>query len=279
MSKIEQAIEESILQDRIVHVEASDEEMNELSAESDDEVENGSETEYWGKDEEGNTWRVHATPRRPNVTDRAKRYRAQKNRPPGKKVCTFCGRRRNIDIDHITGDESDGTVDNLMFLCRACNTTKGIVQARHRIGIRTRQYNPARRRVNFTEFKEAARTLLGGPGDPGEATWLIRTTPPEQRAEFAERIAESNPFKSDAQRRKFYAMLERGEISAATLRNFSRDNPSFPTFAQYAHGVSIHRRGGHDEGGRIIHATPPAARHKYAQQIARLKRLRGEVPF
>jgi hypothetical protein len=61
MSKVEQAIEESVLRDQIVHVEASDEEMDELSAESDDWVENGSETEYWGKDEDGNTWRVHAT--------------------------------------------------------------------------------------------------------------------------------------------------------------------------------------------------------------------------
>jgi hypothetical protein len=79
MSRVEQAIEESILQDRIVHVDVSDEEMDELSAESDAEVENGSETEYWGKDEEGNTWRVHATRLKPEEKEFV-RYRIDASR-------------------------------------------------------------------------------------------------------------------------------------------------------------------------------------------------------
>jgi hypothetical protein len=58
-----------------------------------------------------------------------------------------------------------------------------------------------------------------------------------------------------------------------------RSNPAAPTYAQYAHAVSIHQRSAHDEGGKIIHATPPALRHRYALQIARTKRQRGEVPF
>jgi hypothetical protein len=33
------------------------------------------------------------------------------------------------------------------------------------------------------------------------------------------------PFKSDAQRRKFYAMEDRGEISTATLKKWERETP------------------------------------------------------
>lgn len=218
------------------------------------------------------------------ITDRAKRYRANRNPPPGKKMCNFCASRQNVDIDHVTGDESDGTAENLIYLCRPCNTQKGIVQARNRIGVRTRQYNPWKF-PTFAQFKHGAAVLLGfAPGDVGEATELVRSTPPDKRAAFAEKIEAANPFRSDAQRRKFYAMAARGEISQATLEKFRQGNPAAPpTFAQYAHGVSIHdkKTHAHDEGGAIIHATPPALRRKYARQIAGKKRKRShdEVPF
>lgn len=187
------------------------------------------------------------------ITDRGKRYRAQKNRPPGRKLCNFCANRKNVDVDHITGNESDGEPENLMYLCRPCNTTKGIVQKRNRIGIRTRQYNPAGKVPTFAQFKHAAAILLGRvQGDAGTATELIRITPPERRAAYAERIAK-NPAEA-------------------------------PTLAQYAHAVTIHKRGAHDEGGKIIHATPPAIRSQYARQMAVYKRkrraaARAEVPF
>jgi hypothetical protein len=215
-----------------------------------------------------------------NITDRAKRYRAHRNPPPGRKICNFCARRQNVDIDHVTGDESDDEPDNLMYLCRPCNTRKGIVQARNRIGTRTRQFNPMKV-PTFAQFKAHAAALLGiGPGDPTAATAAIRATPPEKRAEFAEKIEAANPFKSEAQRRKFFAMAERGEISQATLRKWKKGNPAVPTFTQYLHGVSIHKRGAHDEGGAIIHATPKAKRREYADKIAEFKRQRrGEVPF
>jgi len=216
------------------------------------------------------------------ITDRAKRYRANRNPPPGRKICNFCASRKNVDIDHVTGDESDDDEANKIYLCRPCNTRKGITQARNRIGVRTRQFNPHTFKVpTFAEFKQRAQVLLGiEPGDVGEATAAIRATPPERRAEYAERIERANPFKSEAQRRKFFAMAERGEISQATLKKFMRDNPAAPTFAQYAHGVSIHQRHAHDEGGAIIHATPKNLRHKYAQEIARKKAAsRSEVPF
>jgi hypothetical protein len=218
------------------------------------------------------------------ITDRAKRYRAHRNPPPGPRRCNFCASRKNIDIDHITGDESDDTPDNLMYLCRPCNTLKGITQARNRVGVRTRQYNPHVFKIpTFAEFKHSAAVLLGvDPGDVGKATAAVKATPPEKRAEYAGKIETANPFKSEAQRRKFFAMAARGEISQATLRKFERGNPAaVPTFQQYAFAVATHAHSGkHDEGGAIIHATPKAKRSEYAERIAELKkRRRGEVPF
>jgi hypothetical protein len=215
------------------------------------------------------------------ITDRAKRYRANRNRPAGKKRCNFCASRKNIDVDHISGDESDGEPSNLMYLCRSCNTRKAITQARNRIGTRTRQFNPFITIPSFQQFKDAAQVLIGvKPGDAAKATATVQAAPPEKREQFADKIDAANPFQSDAQRRKFFAMAGRGEISQATLKKFMRDNPAAPTFAQYVHGVIEHKRGAKDEGGKIIHATPRALRSQYAEKIADIKRQRrGEVPF
>jgi hypothetical protein len=59
-------------------------------------------------------------------------------------------------------------------------------------------------------------------------------------------------------------------------------NPSsgVPTFQQYVWAVTHHSRGGHDERGAIIHATPRSKRIDYARRIADIKRSRrGQVPF
>ena len=168
------------------------------------------------------------------LTDRAKRYRANRNPPPGPRRCNFCAARRNVDVDHITGDETDEEPANLMYLCRSCNGRKAVTQKRNRIGVRTRQFNPAQRAATFGQFKNAAAVLLGvTPGDAAEATELIRATPSKTRTRYADRIEQANPFKSEAQRRKFFAMAARGEISQATLKKFERDNPAAPTYAQW----------------------------------------------
>jgi len=138
---------------------------------------------------------------------------ANRRPPAGPKICTLCGSRRNIDVDHIGGDESDDSPENKMWTCRPCNTLKGIVQARNRIGIRTRQFNPAAV-PTFAQFKHHAAVLTGAiQGDAARATSAIRSTPPATRARYARQLAAANPFKSEAQRRKFFAMAERGEIS------------------------------------------------------------------
>jgi hypothetical protein len=188
------------------------------------------------------------------ITDRAKRYRAHRNPPPGPKRCNFCASRRNVDIDHISGNEAEGEQENLIWLCRSCNSTKAVIQARNRIGVRTAQYNP-QENPGFSAFVHAAAVLLGlRKGNAGEATRTIRNTAPATRAGYAARMAK---------------------------------NPA-PDFQQYVFGVTHHQRGAHDEGGAIIHATPPTLRRRYALEIASLKRQRGtgtrrtaadEVPF
>ena len=60
MTNAQQAIDDSISQNRIVHIdEPTQEDLDCLMVESDDSVENGPVTEYWGRDEDSNDWRVH----------------------------------------------------------------------------------------------------------------------------------------------------------------------------------------------------------------------------
>jgi hypothetical protein len=204
-----------------------------------------------------------ATPRRLRpvecITDRAKRYRANANPPAGPKLCGFCGARQPRDIDHIDGDEGNGTGWNLTRLCRTCNARKAIVQKKAGVGTRTRQYNPQRfpappnKQPSFAEYVKAVLILRGDqPGNVRRAGEVIQLTDQSHRDQYTRRIA--------------------------SVQN--------PTFAEYAHAVAIHhgRRyipgkgftaGAHDEGGKVIHATPPAQRSEYARRIAAGKRKRG----
>ena len=181
------------------------------------------------------------------ITDRAKRYRANRNPPEGPRRCGFCWASNPRDIDHIDGDEGNGAPNNLQYLCRSCNTKKGITQARAKVGKRTRQRNPAPvKPLRYAEYLRAVEVLRGDrPGDVSTAAARLQATNSQQRQAYAARRAERNPA---------------------------------PTFGQYARAVSIHQRGAHDEGGAIIHETPASLRSQYAREIARRKRA-SQVPF
>jgi hypothetical protein len=184
------------------------------------------------------------------ITDRAKRYRASEYPPDGRRRCAFCADSGpRLDIDHIDGHESNGSRRNLMYLCRSCNTLKGITQKRAGEGTRTRQYNPqpaAATAPGFRQYVDAVHVLRGDrPGNVRKAARVMQATPPAKREEFVDRIgAARNP------------------------------EPTAPTYQQYAYAVSIHdkRTHAHDEGGAIIHATPTALRRVYAARIADAKR-------
>ena len=65
----------------------------------------------------GASWRKAAH----QITDRAKRYRANAPEccPPLPRKCALCSSRRFVVVDHIDGDESNGSPQNLRWLCRA----------------------------------------------------------------------------------------------------------------------------------------------------------------
>jgi hypothetical protein len=68
------------------------------------------------------------------ITDRAKRYRANRTPPPGPRVCAWCKSKKNVGIDHIDGDESNGHPKNLQWLCKRHNAEKAVAQIRAGIG-------------------------------------------------------------------------------------------------------------------------------------------------
>jgi hypothetical protein len=87
-------------------------------------------------------------------------------------------------IDHRDGDESNGDPDNLRYLCKSCNTKRGLVMARSGQGVRTRQFNPGAR--TLAEYTEAALQHTRDAHDSGGA--IIHETPKEKRQEFAAEI-------------------------------------------------------------------------------------------
>jgi hypothetical protein len=52
-------------------------------------------------------------------------------------------------------------------------------------------------------------------------------------------------------------------------------NPGAETLAQYTEAAIAHRRGEHDEGGRVIHETPPERRSRFAKEIWQRRRQHG----
>jgi hypothetical protein len=77
------------------------------------------------------------------ITDRALRYRANRQPPPGPRICCLCGATRNVEVGHVNGHEEDTAAANLLWTCRGCNVRCGNTLRRAGIGRLTRQYNPA----------------------------------------------------------------------------------------------------------------------------------------
>jgi hypothetical protein len=126
------------------------------------------------------------------ISDRAKRYRAneRENIPPGPKQCGFCGRRRNVGVHHITGDENDGDKNNLMWACKSCNGSIAARMKRAGVGRRTVQYNPPRgsRKDSMKAYGDAIKVMRGVfEGDVGKAVATIRATPRALRSSFTSR--------------------------------------------------------------------------------------------
>jgi hypothetical protein len=126
---------------------------------------------------------------KPNVSDRAKRYRANQPgcRPSGLKKCKLCGSRSDVMVDHVDGNESNGRKSNLRWLCRSCNNTLGAEMAKTGQGRRTVQYNPAHKGARtLGEYMQAVLEHTRGAHDA--AGKIIHDTPKSRRREFASEI-------------------------------------------------------------------------------------------
>jgi hypothetical protein len=124
--------------------------------------------------------------RKPVVTDRAKRYRANQPGclPVGRRICAGCGSRHQLMVDHRDGNESNGAKSNLRWLCRSCNTKRGAAMAKAGKGKRTRQYNPGAKTLGA--YTAAVATHTRGAHD--ESGRIIHETPKSKRREYAGEI-------------------------------------------------------------------------------------------
>ena len=142
-------------------------------------------------------------PRRANpapadeITDRAKRYRAQAQ--VGENTgCYLCGNPAARDVEHIDGDEGNGEPWNLAWACRACNTLKGRVFKALGLGVPTKQYNPARNAgkpkaekgaKSLRDWVDAVRVMKGEvAGNVAAAVRTVQATPASRRSDFANQI-------------------------------------------------------------------------------------------
>lgn len=115
------------------------------------------------------------------ITDRAKRYRANVDAEGMPRVCMFCGATKDLQVDHLDGYEEHGEPENLIILCRSCNQLKSSVFKAAGLGRRTEQYNPF-----LGLFGEGG--LLGGRTThthTGAAVKVARAEGKRERAEAA----------------------------------------------------------------------------------------------
>ena len=121
-----------------------------------------------------------------DITDRAKRYRAQQN-VKGPKKCVVCGAGGKLDVMHLSGDESDGASKNLAYGCRRCNAALSAAFKKIGSKIRTRQYNPVKGVPTFEQYAWAVSQQRHS-GEHGDAGAIIHATPKSKRTEYARRI-------------------------------------------------------------------------------------------
>lgn len=129
-------------------------------------------------------WPCIRTKKSGQVTDRAKRYRANQEDalPAGPRRCNYCGVKKNVVVHHVQGteDQADTT-----WACRSCNTRLGRWMKRVGIGKRTRQYNPGKAIPDYSHYMWSIGVARGViQGDADQAWADILATDPELRSRW-----------------------------------------------------------------------------------------------
>ena len=123
------------------------------------------------------------------MTDRARRYRAQRCVAPGPPACHFCGIAEadlgeKLQVHHLNGREADGEPKNLLSVCRSCNQRADRVLKRAGLGIRTSQFNPVAHGARSVGAWLTAVMSMKGESDAmtvPAAVEMIRATPARKR--------------------------------------------------------------------------------------------------
>ena len=139
------------------------------------------------------------TATRPNLTDRALRYRANQTIPEHAKVCAFCGGKQ-VEVGHVDGHEENGAPDNLTWTCRPCNVIASNTLRKAGIGRKTVQFNPTKSggAQSVGEWMQAVGAItpridrgergLASSMSVPDAVAMIRATPHHKRSEFASEL-------------------------------------------------------------------------------------------
>lgn len=143
---------------------------------------------------------------RANISDRALRYRANVEPPPGPKQCAFCGSKKQVQVGHVNGREQDSSPENLIWTCRSCNVLAGNTLRKAGIGRLTVQYNPADGAKSVGQWLQAVGAIIpheypernyglrgASTMTTREAVAMIRATSPRKRSEFAAKLKRHNP--------------------------------------------------------------------------------------
>ena len=123
------------------------------------------------------------------ITDRAKRYRANRVKPRGPKRCAYAHRlnpcKGKLGVNHVDGNESHGQQSNLNWACKRHNAQLALYHKAKGKGVRTRQFNPVA--SNLAQYVQAAVEHTRGSHDAGGK--VIHETPKSKRKAFAREIA------------------------------------------------------------------------------------------
>ncbi len=172
------------------------------------------------------------------ITDRAKRYRANRCKKKAK-FCETCGSRQNLLIGHRDGNESNGRPYNLGTFCKSCNGKDAAADKKAGRGVRTRQYNPTRKQLQN----------------------LIRVAAAEDDRGTLTRLYIENRISRPA----FDELVREGRLMG---QRFRKNPGGAKTLGAYVDAAVNHTRGAHDAGGKVIHETPKAKRKEFAREIA-----------